>query len=188
MILETQKIIRIETPALKEVLAYGSSGNDDFDRAAVNMLYATGELITKTDMLDRIEQQEGTVPGSDYSKRPLGRIEVVGYDKGLKDCRIQHVTIREGGVSEHPHPEGEWYLIPEDGSMGVLALGEGGLEKYLLEESVFYHVKPGIDHALHPFATSQGGKNQISVLVFKFSPELIRDFREGYKLQPNLPE
>ncbi|MFH1364656.1 MAG: hypothetical protein ABIH52_03280 [Candidatus Aenigmatarchaeota archaeon] len=181
---------RLRLPNRREISLYGSSGNDALDQAAVNMLHEVGRELDFKYILDKVESVEGTVPGSNYSKRPLGKVVVEEYDGQLDDCRIQRVNIRLPlGVSEHPHPEGEFYHIPIDGSGGVLLLGDDtSREVYLLIGDAFYHISPGIGHAIYPLTSSLDGSGAMNVDVFKFSPELIRDFGEAHCLKTNLPE
>jgi mannose-6-phosphate isomerase-like protein (cupin superfamily) len=144
---------------------YGSTDNTALDWSAMGMLLDINENIYKNrELMGKIPVQKGAVENSDYEKQAFGSVPVGNFNIPLKDCRAQYVHIKSGGVSEHPHPEGEWYLMTEDSGTGVLKHGD---ESIPLEPGMFYSITPGVAHGLTP-----NPGQELGVIVFKFSPEL----------------
>jgi hypothetical protein len=138
-------------------------------------------LIVKTNLLNYCQIEEGDVLDSDCVRYILGNVEVVGSGKKYDICKVQHVHIGKKG-SEYLHKEGKVYLVFKTDCNGALMIRDTK-EQYLLEEGNFYHIQSNMPHALKPI--SDNLEKKLRVLVFKFSSELIDDFKEGYAFKLN---
>ncbi len=159
------------------IIVYGSSGNDVFDHSVFQLLQTTDEFLYRSDFLDKLEPIVGTVPGSEYAKRILGRVLVVGRDPQPPVSKLQHVRLKN--VAEHPHTEGEWYRIPKNGRRGRLLLDN--VDAYDLTPSHFYFVPFNKPHALSGY-----DGEDVDVLVYKFSHELSESFTAQERLMLEL--
>lgn len=139
----------------------------DFDRAGLQLLSRTYDMVEQTPILQRIPETPGPVPGSKYWRQPLGTVVVHGFDNQPETSRIQRVRLEH--VGEHPHDEEELYF--GHGGTGVLTLGTAG-EPYPLNRQLCHFIPSMQPHALV-------AHDEFSVLVYKFSRGLRTNYIDG---------
>ncbi|MFH1849798.1 MAG: hypothetical protein ABH879_06455 [archaeon] len=155
----------------KTRVLHGTSGIPSLDSAAVSFLSTAYDVLHGCRYLDlvRLERRYGHRAGE------IGRLGLTGDQAGI-GC-VSYLNI--GATAAERHEEGEYGFLPEMYVEGTLVVGRRKPEE--LHGTHFYHVPPGTEHEILPWFAGELG-----VLVMRYSPEIVEDFRLGQRFELKL--